>query len=141
MSHAAWNCTTIWPISPCEAFNSATALFAYSASLDTVAVRHTRAVLAYECTHVCGNYWDLWPTVFRANMVLAERGEARVVWGVAPRAEPTRTQWSSVPPAKVRLGWLVGFGRPEPPAGTAAVPRHLYMAPEPTLALTPGSGP
>jgi hypothetical protein len=41
----------------------------------------TRELLAHDCTHVAGNYWTVWHSVFRANLALYERGERRTVWG------------------------------------------------------------
>jgi hypothetical protein len=42
---------------------------------------------------VAGDYWRLWPVVFKANLILYERGESRRVWGLGCRAGPTRHRW------------------------------------------------
>ncbi len=96
------------------------------ASLDQHAEGYTDEVLAHRCTHVSGEYWDVWPTVFGANLALAERGETQVVWGITTRCEPTRSRWSAVSPSEVRLGWLVREGQAEPPPGTDGVWRHSF---------------
>ncbi len=45
------------------------------------------------CTHVLGDYWKVWPAVFRANLELDERGERRRVWGIARRSTQTYDLW------------------------------------------------
>jgi hypothetical protein len=84
------------------------------AALDALAVRHSDDVMAHSCTHVSGDYWDVWPAVFRANLLLYERGEARVVWGLAERGEAAWPKWRAVPTGEVRMGWLVPAGRSQP---------------------------
>lgn len=42
---------------------------------------------------VAGDYWSLWPVVFKANLILYERGETRRVWGLGCRASDTRHRW------------------------------------------------
>jgi hypothetical protein len=63
------------------------------ADLDRVAGRLTPDVLAARCDLVAGDYWSVWPAVFHASLVLYERGEARRVWGVSHRTNPTIWQW------------------------------------------------
>jgi hypothetical protein len=60
-------------------------------------------ILDARCTHVAGNYWAVWPAVFRAHWAAYERGEARTVWGVTYRGQATRAQWEATP----REGWRV----------------------------------
>ena len=45
--------------------------------------QRTAELLAANCTHIAGNYWDVWPAMFHANLVLHERGETRVLWGLS----------------------------------------------------------
>jgi len=39
----------------------------------------TTDVLEGRCTHVAGNYWVIWPTVFHANLIRYQRGEPEVI--------------------------------------------------------------
>jgi hypothetical protein len=43
---------------------------------------------------VTGDYWSLWPVVFKANLMLHDRGETRRVWGLGLRARDTRHRWA-----------------------------------------------
>jgi hypothetical protein len=74
--------------------------------LDNHLGKHTAAVIRSGCTHLAGNYWDVWPAVFHANLVLHEHNQHRVVWGVAPRALATCHLWAQVPAEKVCVGVL-----------------------------------
>jgi hypothetical protein len=61
--------------------------------LDRVAGARTADVLAARCALVAGDYWSVWPAVWHARLALHERGEAREVWGVTHRTNPTVAQW------------------------------------------------
>jgi hypothetical protein len=78
---------------------------------------HTDDVLASGCTHVAGDYWMVWATVYDANLVLHDRGERRIVWGIAERSGPTRRLWKQVPPEKLSIAI--------PPGGDAAT--HFFL--------------
>jgi hypothetical protein len=41
-------------------------------------------------THVCGNFWKVWPAVFNINQAYREAGESCECWGISYRSEPTR---------------------------------------------------
>lgn len=94
-------------------------LAAARAAVDESTGRWTADVLEMRCTHISGEYWDVWPAVFHANLARYERGDDGTVWGLAFRDAPTRTKWSAVPPADVRVGWLVREGASGPPGETA----------------------
>ena len=66
--------------------------------------QRTAELLAANCTHIAGNYWDVWPAMFHANLVLHERGETRVLWGLSNRSLATKALWSQIPLDKVRVG-------------------------------------
>jgi len=66
--------------------------------------QRTAELLATNCTHIAGNYWDVWPAMFHANLVLHERGETRVLWGLSHRSHATQALWSQIPLDKVRVG-------------------------------------
>ena len=66
--------------------------------------QRTAELLAANCTHIAGNYWDVWPAMFHANLVLYERGETRVLWGLSYRSSATQALWSHIPLDKVRVG-------------------------------------
>lgn len=69
---------------------------------------YTPDIVAAGCTHVAGDYWKIWPAVFHANMVLHERGEARVVWGVSFRSQAVRAQCRSTPIEALRVATPIG---------------------------------
>jgi hypothetical protein len=66
--------------------------------------QRTAELLAANCTHIAGNYWDVWPAMFHGNLVLHERGEMRVLWGLSHRSLATQALWSHIPLDKVRVG-------------------------------------
>jgi hypothetical protein len=66
--------------------------------------QRTAELLAANCTHIAGNYWDVWPAMFHANLVLHERGETHVLWGLSDRSIATKALWSQIPLDKVRIG-------------------------------------
>jgi len=71
--------------------------------LDGMIGLRTNDILAAHCTHVAGDYWKVWPSVFHANLVLHERGDKRNTWGITVRAEPTRPQWQHLPVDQFRI--------------------------------------
>ena len=68
----------------------------------------TRELLDSGATHVAGDYWKVWPAVFRANLALYERGERRTVWGIAQRSGPTHRYWSQTPRDRLRVAIAAG---------------------------------
>jgi hypothetical protein len=80
----------------------------------------TPDLVAAGCTHLAGNYWTVWKTVFHANLTLYERGDPRIVWGVTFRGQPASELWRQRPqeercvciPAGDPFGdnWLLAFG-------------------------------
>jgi hypothetical protein len=72
--------------------------------LDWQRGQRTTELLAANCTHIAGNYWDVWPAMFHANLLLYERGETRVLWGLSDRSLATKALWSQIPLEKVRVG-------------------------------------
>ncbi len=60
-------------------------------------------ILAAGCTHVAGDYWQVWPAVFETNLKMADRHADRVVWGVTFRSSPTRRYWSRTPLEMIRV--------------------------------------
>lgn len=53
----------------------------------------TRELYDHRCTHVLGNYWDVWETVFHANLTNYESGSRLVIWGITGRSQVTRDLW------------------------------------------------
>jgi len=53
----------------------------------------TNAILDAHCTHVLGDYWDVWGSIFHANLALYESGSQMVIWGITARSEVTRDLW------------------------------------------------
>jgi hypothetical protein len=88
----------------------------------------SRGVAAAHCTHVLGGYWRVWPTVFHAEVLRAERGERGPLWGVTLRSNPI---WKALQEGdwnKARVGVIVG-GEP-----AAEDMRRRYWMPELHLA-------
>jgi hypothetical protein len=63
----------------------------------------TADVLTAGATHVAGDYWKVWPAVFHANLVLYERTERRVIWGLSWRSRPAEKRWRGMPAEQVRV--------------------------------------
>ena len=53
----------------------------------------TDDILASRAELIAGDYWKVWPAVFHANLVLYERGEHRVIYGVSERGSGTSRLW------------------------------------------------
>jgi hypothetical protein len=68
----------------------------------------TADLLDARCTHLAGDYWTVWVAVFHANLVLHDRGEARMLWGVSYRAGPTVPLWDRVAMNERRVAIPVG---------------------------------
>jgi hypothetical protein len=77
-------------------------------ALDRNAGPITDEVLAARCTHVTGNYWHVWKTVYHANRRLADGGATYTVWGICQRCLPTADQWTQVPLAETRIAVPIG---------------------------------
>lgn len=76
---------------------------------------------------VAGDYWTLWPVVFKANLILYERGESRRVWGLGCRAGPTRHRWPLSPDGGTAV--VAHLARAARPAGQGLdwIARHLDL--------------
>jgi hypothetical protein len=79
------------------------------ADLDGTLGRCTADVTAGDCEFICGDYYQVWPAVYHANLVLHERGEDRTVWGVAKRGQPMSHRWQALPPAERRIAVPRGY--------------------------------
>ena len=73
------------------------------ADIDRTLGARTADVVGAGCTHVAGDFWTVWPMVFHANLVLYERGEPRVVWGVAHNSVATTDLWTRTPAGRMRV--------------------------------------
>jgi hypothetical protein len=101
------------------------------------------AMLANRCTHVAGHYDPVWLTVFLANLKLYERGEDRVVWGLATRCVPTWDLWGRMPPEDLRVAALTLGEDIDPEADfylKAACPPLTLVAREPGVWVYRPSG-
>ena len=70
----------------------------------------TDEVLRAHCTHIAGDYWKVFPALFRVNQALYERGEQRTIWGLTGRCQPTYDLWKSMPPDELCVAVPVGDG-------------------------------
>jgi hypothetical protein len=86
--------------------------------LDSTLGQCTPEILQSGATQIVGDYWNVWPATFHANMTLYEMGSNRRIWGVTVRSGPTEMYWSQIPADKMRLAAI---------AGDPAVPYTLNM--------------
>jgi hypothetical protein len=93
------------------------------AHLDERLGEHSHDAVAANCTHIAGDYWFVWRTVYHANLLKAEQGLPGQVWGIALRGHPTWSRWRDMPPSAMRIGvepghlsdaeeWCEKFGLP-----------------------------
>jgi len=68
--------------------------------------QHSTAVLNARCTHVAGDYWFVWKTVYHVNLLKYECGETEILWGVAWRGRHAWPRWRDMPPEQMRMGAL-----------------------------------
>jgi hypothetical protein len=57
----------------------------------------TGEILATRAMVLAGDYWTVWPAVFHANLVLSERGEHEIIYGLTNRSFVTDPLWVDVP--------------------------------------------
>jgi hypothetical protein len=55
------------------------------------------------CTHFAGGYWNVWPTVFHANLILHEQCVPQTIWGITYRGEVTQQDWRDMPAEDMRV--------------------------------------
>lgn len=66
--------------------------------------KYSRDIVDNKCTHIMGDYWDVWETVFHVNQVLHERGSRDVVWGITWRSKVTHDLWfPKIPSARIAV--------------------------------------
>ena len=73
------------------------------AALERSIGSRTNDIVDSQSTHVLGNYFEVWPAVFHANLTLHDQGAERTVWGVTHRSSPTRSGWGSIPREMTRI--------------------------------------
>ena len=65
--------------------------------------KYSADLVAGKATHFAGGYWDVWPAVFHANLLLYEQQVPRTVWGLTYRGEVTQQDWQNMLPEDVRV--------------------------------------
>ena len=73
------------------------------ADLAAVTGRYAEAVLLARCDLLTGDYWSVWPTLWRIEQLNYERGGGPRVHAVCHRATPTMAEWSGRPRAGLRI--------------------------------------
>lgn len=73
------------------------------ASIDESFGQRTDELLSAGCTHVIGNYYDVWPSVFHALIRFRDAGDERVLWGIGQRASVTMPTWRRIGAEKLKL--------------------------------------
>ena len=74
------------------------------ASIDSVSRTHYDNVERLGCTHMLGDYWVAWSSVFFNR----SRNIEPPLWAVSLRSEPTEYLWSKAPPAERRYCGVCG---------------------------------
>jgi hypothetical protein len=64
-------------------------------------------VLTAHCTHIAGDYWKVWTTMFQANQRCYEH-DWRPIWGITARSSPTQPYWGPIPADEVRVAVPLG---------------------------------
>ena len=74
------------------------------ASIDAVSRVHYAKIEQLGCTHMIGDYWIAWSSVFynRSHDIQPP------LWAVSLRSEPTEHLWSTIPPAERRYCGVCG---------------------------------
>ena len=57
----------------------------------------TPVLLDSKCEAVGGDFWVVWIAMFHADMVLYERGDPRVIFGLGYRSQPMQHRWEHLP--------------------------------------------
>jgi hypothetical protein len=73
------------------------------ADLARVTGRHAEEVRLARCDLMTGDYWSVWPTLWRIEQLNHERGEGRRVYGVVHRGTPTMPAWAGRPREALRI--------------------------------------
>ena len=73
------------------------------ADLEAVTGRYAEAVLLARCDLLTGDYWSVWPTLWRLEQLAHERGGGPRVYAVCHRATPTMAAWSGRPREALRI--------------------------------------
>ena len=68
----------------------------------------TEEILNTRATVVAGNYWTVWLAVFHADLVLYQRGEQGVVYGLTERSSVTDPLWADIPRDQLCVAVPVG---------------------------------
>jgi hypothetical protein len=87
----------------------------------------TAELIDARCTHLAGDYWSIWPTIFQVNLALRERGESRAIWGVTFRASPTYPLWKGMPEEERHVAIPVGDPLGESWLGAHQLPRLVEV--------------
>jgi hypothetical protein len=72
-------------------------------ALDQAIGRDTSDVLKARCTHLIGNYWNVWAGMYHAALVASDRGDTTHPWGLSFRSRPTEPLWR----AEASSNWRV----------------------------------
>lgn len=80
------------------------------AALDRAAGGHTAELRAIDADAVGGLYWKVWTSVYHANLVARERGEGKVLVGVAYRSWVWKPVWEREYPAGMTVAVFRGPG-------------------------------
>ncbi len=65
----------------------------FSSQLDRPLDGIAKELIRRHATHLAGDYWQVYPIVFRANSLLYRAGSEHVIWPIADRAISARELW------------------------------------------------
>ncbi len=95
---------------------------------------HTAEIIDSGCTHVFGDFWDVWPAVYHANLTLRERGSSRLVWGIAVKSWPTRELWRC-PTKQMRIAQTLRPRRPDRTEDNFQIASRYLNSPNPLVEI------
>jgi hypothetical protein len=106
--HAAWCTVPLLPLIALYHYHMPS-FAAARAAIDRTMGDYTDDILAAHCTHVAGDFWKIWPTVFHANLKLYEQGQHRTIWAIGKRDTAIVPLWRNMPRKQIRIAIPLGF--------------------------------
>ncbi len=95
----------------------------------------TAEIIDSGATHVFGDFWDVWPAVYHANMTLRDQGSSRKVWGIAAKSWPTRKVWIRCPAEQMRIAQTLHPRRPDMTEYSFQIASRYLNSPNPLVEI------
>ena len=110
------------------------------AEVDHALGARTANILTSGATHVLGDYWAVWPSVFHANLTLYEQKSDRRIWGISHRSWATHDQWAATPATQMRFAVPKGDLLWDHWRQEYALPRLIQVEALPTVDIYQAAG-